>query len=85
MTADDELCGLSRREQFLQQVFGIDETAGLNISLRSAESPMEGRTIFWVEPVSRVERQKLNFGTLRKLCRLIHQEPASSDVCLERH
>jgi hypothetical protein len=41
--------------------------------------------IFLIEPVSRIERQKLDFGPFRQIGRLIDNQPAGFDSSLECH
>ena len=49
--------GLSiHRKQLLKHLFSIDETAGLEILLRSGQGFMEGGAIHLVEPIAWIER-----------------------------
>jgi hypothetical protein len=65
----------SRCAQFPQYLFGIDETTGFEIFLRGSQCPVKGSAVSRVEPVARIEEQEINFGSLRELCRLVHQKP----------
>ena len=46
---------------------------------------MECRTIGFVEPITGVEWQKLEFGALRQIGRLVDNQPSRSDTCLDGH
>ena len=46
---------------------------------------MKRRPIGGVEPVSRIERQQLNFGAFGQIGWLVHDKPASLHTCLDRH
>ena len=46
---------------------------------------MKGRAVSLVEPIARVERQKLQFGSLRQIRGLINDQAASLNTCLDGH
>jgi hypothetical protein len=47
--------------------------------------PDEGSTIIRIEPVTRIERQKLNLSSLRELRWLFYHEPAIVNTSLDSH
>jgi len=71
--------------QFPQHLFGVDETASLKILLGGQKGSMKGGTVLGVEPVTRIEGQKVNFSALRELCGLVHHESAIVNTGLDRH
>lgn len=76
---------MSQGPQFPKHLFSIDETASLEILLRSGQGLMEGGTVHRIEPVTWIERKQIDFGPLGELCRLIHHESAIVNAGLESH
>jgi hypothetical protein len=68
-----------------EHLFGVDKTPSLDVLLRGKECPMKGGTIIRIEPVTRIERQELNFNSLRELRRLFYHEPAIVNTGLDSH
>ena len=46
---------------------------------------MERRTIRVIEPIAGVEWQKLQFGALGQVGRLVDNQPSRTDTCLDGH
>jgi hypothetical protein len=55
----------------------MDESTGLHVLVGIAQSPMQSDTVVVIEPVSRIERQDLDFGAFRQVGRLIDDKSAS--------
>ena len=53
--------------------------------MRLAQGFMECCTVAIVEPVARIERQKLEFDALRKVRGFVDDETADGDTSLDRH
>jgi hypothetical protein len=75
----------SQCPQFTQHLFGVDKTTGLKVLLGGQEGSVKSGTILWVEPVARIEGQKINVSALRELCGLGHQESGTVNTSLDRH
>jgi hypothetical protein len=65
---------VSQCPQLSQHLFSVDKTAGLKILLGGQEGSVRSGTLLWVEPVARIEWQKVNFSAFRELCGLVHHE-----------
>lgn len=76
---------MSQGPQFPKHLFSIDETAGLEILLRSGQGLMEGGAVNRVEPVAWIEGKQIDFGPLGELCRLVYYEPTIVNTGLESH
>ena len=44
---------------------------------------MEGRTLRFIKPVTRIERNELQLSALRQVRRLVDDEPAGDDTSLD--
>jgi hypothetical protein len=73
------------RSQPLEYVGGINEPACSHIRLRLSERRVQGGPVGVVQPIARVQRQELQFGTFRQSGRFIDYEPASAHPGLDRH
>ena len=58
---------------------------GLDVFVRAFQSLMQRRSIFIVEPVSRIERQEFDLGSFRQISGLIDHKPTGLDSALQRH
>ena len=58
----------SLRPQSLQDLGRIKQPSRIDIRFRLPEGLMQGRTVVIVEPVARIERQKLHFRAFRQAC-----------------
>ena len=73
------------RSKFAKDHVRDNETAGLDVFVGIFQSPMEGGSIFLVEPVSGIERQELDLGSFGQIGWLIDDEAASLDPSLQCH
>jgi len=76
---------VSKGPQFPKNLFSIDETAGLEIFLRSSQGSMKDGAVNRIEPVAWVEGKQIDFGPFRELRRLVYHEPPIVNVGLESH
>ena len=82
---DLQLGGDSTRPELLEDFLGINQATGGDIDGGFTEGLVERGTIRFVEPVTGVEWQKLEFGTLGQIRRLVDDQPARTDTCLDGH
>jgi hypothetical protein len=64
---------------------GVDKSAGLHVLLGIAQGLMQRGAVFLVEPISRIERQEIDFRSFWKVRRLINDEPSGLYASLEGH
>ncbi len=64
----------STRAELPKNVLGVDEAAGSDIGTGFAEGLVKRGTLALIEPIAGIERQELQFGPFRQVCRLIHDE-----------
>lgn len=70
----------STRPELLEDVLGGHEAAGGDIGVGLTESLVEDGTIAFVEPITGVERQELQFGAFRQVRGLIDDQPSFEHV-----
>lgn len=46
---------------------------------------MKRRTVGVIEPIAGVQREKFQFGPLGQFRRLVDDQPAGANTCLDRH
>jgi hypothetical protein len=55
------------RAELTQDRVGVDKSAGLHVLLGIAQGLVQRGAVFLVEPISRIERQELDFRSFRKI------------------
>jgi len=66
-------------------VLGIDYATGSDIDVRRLEGFVKGSTVGFVKPITRIQRQQLNFGALGQIRGLVNDQTAVMDACLDGH
>ena len=75
----------STRSELLENLGGVDETAGVDIGLGLAQGGVKGRAVGLIEPVPWVERQQLDLSSLGQIGGLVYHQPTGSNTSLDSH
>ena len=73
------------RLELPENLLRVDEPTGSDVSVRLVQSLVECRTVGLIEPVARVQRQQLDFRSIRQVRRFVHDKPAFTDTRLDGH
>ncbi len=73
------------RTELPQDLLSIDQAILRNINIRVPERPVQRRTLGFIEPVARIQRQQLDFGALWEVGRFVDHQASRTHVSLDRH
>ena len=73
------------KRELTKDDFRIDEATGRDVFGRVLQSLMQRRSVFIVEPVSRIKRQEFDLGSFRQISGLIDHKPTGLHSALECH
>ncbi len=75
----------STRPKFAKDNVRVDETASRGVFVRISQSLMKRGSVFFIEPVPRIEGQELDLGSFREIGRLVDDKSPGLDSSLQRH
>ncbi|TDI24515.1 MAG: hypothetical protein E2P06_06890 [Acidobacteria bacterium] len=73
----------STRSTLPEDLRRIDQVTGGNIGVRRPEGVVKGRAVSFIEPITGIQRQELNLGTLGQLRWFVEDQPAGVNLCLD--
>ena len=75
----------STRAELPEDLLGVNQATSCDVGTGLAECLMKRNTLALIEPVARVERQELQLGPVRQVCRLIDHEASRTDSRCNGH
>jgi hypothetical protein len=76
---------VSTRPKLFEHFGSINQAAGCYVSVRVPQGLMKGRSVGVVEPITGVQRQEFDDGSLRQIRWFVNDESTGAHASLEGH